>query len=649
MKHGSLDFISFVILCPMTTHETTEPQERLRLAEGASARRSPKEFLASFELDRVPTAPGCYIMRDQKGRVVYVGKAKNLRSRVRTYINDQDSRYSVKFLMRRVAQIDFLVTTNEKEALLLENSLIKQFKPRYNVHLKDDKTHVSVRLNMKEDFPRVTVVRRYRKDGAQYFGPYASAFSVRDTLRQIQRVFPLRTCSDHVLNNRTRPCIYYQMKQCVAPCVGYADREGYHEIAEQVGLVLAGRSDEVEVLLRAKIKELAEALEFERAAVIRDRLRALHRTLEKQRTVAVPGVADRDVFGLYTKERFAEIQVIFYRSGKMIGGRSFSFKRREMPLDELLGSFLLQFYSDAPIIPAEVLIPVPLEEAGVLGEILSDQRGARARVIHPQRGDKRALIDLAARNARTSFEEKRLAEEAHRDLLEQVREKLKLRALPNRIECFDISTHQGDRSVGSMVVFEGGTPNKKRYRKYNIKQVEGQDDFAMMREVLLRRYTRAIEEGDLPDLVLIDGGKGQLNVAVAALNDLGIEDLEAVSIAKSRTLEGGGHSPERFFLPGRTNPVILKQDSPVVHLLARVRDEAHRFAITHHRKRRAKATLRTMLTDIPGIGPGRARKLLKKFGSVAKIREATVADIAEVDGVSDQIALSVQQYLRAVG
>ena len=319
MKHGSLDFISFVILCPMTTHETIEPAERLRLGEGASARRSPKEFLASFELDRVPTVPGCYIMRDQKGRVVYVGKAKNLRSRVRTYINDQDSRYSVKFLMRRVAQIDFLVTTTEKEALLLENSLIKQFKPRYNVHLKDDKTHVSVRLNMKEDFPRVTVVRRYRKDGALYFGPYASAFSVRDTLRQIQRVFPLRTCSDHVLKNRTRPCIYYQMKQCVAPCVGYSDRESYHEIAEQVGLVLAGRSDEVEVLLRAKIKELADALEFERAAVIRDRLHALHRTLEKQRTVAVPGVADRDVFGLYTKERFAEIQVIFYRGGKMIG------------------------------------------------------------------------------------------------------------------------------------------------------------------------------------------------------------------------------------------------------------------------------------------------------------------------------------------
>ena len=341
----------------MSTELDTTPQEQLFLWARPDQRKTPEEFLASFDLGDVPTAPGCYIMRDVKDRVIYVGKAKNIRSRVRTYINDQDSRYSVKFLMKRVASIAFLVTTNEKEAVLLENSLIKQFKPRYNVHLKDDKTYVSLRINTKEDFPRITVVRRHRKDGALYFGPYSSAMSVRDTLRQIHRVFPLRTCSDNVMKNRSRPCIYYQMKRCVAPCVGKVDREDYHAIVDQAALVVGGKNKELEKLLLSQIKTKADALEFEDAAVLRDRLHAVQRTLEKQRTVAVPGAQDRDVFGYYNEGSFTEIQVIFFRGGKMIGGRSFSFKRREMPLDEMMSSFLLQYYAKAPIIPTEVLVP----------------------------------------------------------------------------------------------------------------------------------------------------------------------------------------------------------------------------------------------------------------------------------------------------
>ncbi len=619
--------------------------ERLDFAGLPSERKSPEEFLASFNVADVPTASGCYIMADEKEDVIYVGKAKNLRARIRTYTNDQDGRYSVKFLMRRVAHVDFLVTNNEKEALLLENSLIKQYRPRYNVQLKDDKTFVSLRIDTKEDFPRVTVVRKRRKDGALYFGPYASAQSVRDTLRQIQRTFPLRTCTDHVMRNRIRPCIYYQMRQCVAPCVGYTDRESYHEIVEQVAMVLAGRSRELDDVLRAKIGEHAEKLEYENAAILRDRLYALHRTLEKQRTVFVPGAEDRDVFGLYSQARFTEIQVVFYRAGKMTGGRSFSFKRREMPMDELLGSFLLQYYSETAVIPNEVLIPIPLEEAETLGEILSEQKGSRVHVLHPVRGEKKALVDIAARNAKNSFDEKRLAEQAQTDLLHQVQTHLGLRALPERIECFDISIHQGDKAVGSMVVFEGGVANKARYRKYSIKTVEGQDDFGMMREILLRRFTRAIAEGDLPKLVLIDGGKGQLNVARAVLSDLGIEDLDLASIAKSRTQEGGGHSPERFFVPGRSNPIVLPQNSPVVLLLARIRDEAHRFAITYHRKRRAKAILDTVLTDVPGVGPAKARKLLNRFGSLDRIREAATADIAAVPGFTEALAKAIKGYL----
>ena len=623
----------------------TSPHERLTFVGAPSKRKSPEEFLDSFDPSSVPTSPGCYLMRDAKDRVIYIGKAKNLRNRIRTYINDQDSRYSVKFLMRRVAHIDFFLTTNDKEAVLLENSLIKQFKPRYNVQLKDDKTYVSLRVNTKEDFPRITVVRKHRNDGASYFGPYASAYGVRDTLRQIQRVFPLRTCSDHVLNNRVRPCIYYQMKQCAAPCVGYVTPKAYGEIVEQVRLVLSGRSKELEKQLEGAIREKADALKFEEAAVLRDRLRGLQQMLERQRTVEVRGVEDRDVVGYFAQGRYIEIQVIFYRGGKMLGGRSFSFKHREMPIEEILGSFLLQFYSEAPVIPAEILVPDSIEEADTLEEILREQRGAKVAIRRPQRGEKRALVDLAARNAKNSFREKQLAEKAQVDLLEVAKEKLKLRAMPNRIECFDISTHQGEKTVGSMVVFEGGVANKDRYRRFSIKQVEGQDDFASMREVLMRRYKRAIEENDLPDLVLIDGGKGQLNVALAALRDLGIEDLEAVSIAKSRPEERGGRSPERFFLPGRSNPVVLPQNSPVVLLMARIRDEAHRFAITYHRSRRSKGVIRTTLTDIPGVGPVLAKKLLNRFGSLARIRELSASEIAELPGINNRLAEAVESHL----
>ncbi|MBN2310011.1 MAG: excinuclease ABC subunit UvrC [Candidatus Hydrogenedentes bacterium] len=622
--------------------------ERIDLGGAPAARRSPDEFLASFDLDRVPAEPGCYLMHDRHDRVVYVGKAKNLRARVRAYINESDTRQMVQFLMRRVAHIDFLVTTNEKEALLLENSLIKRHKPRYNVRLRDDKTYVSLRVNVQHEFPRITVTRTCRRDGARYFGPYSSAAAVRETLRELQRIFPLRTCSDNVLRNRARPCLYHQMKQCCAPCVGYVERDAYHEIVNQVLLVLEGRSADVEKLLLARIERHAAALEFEKAAELRDRLFALRETFERQRAVAAGSADERDVFGVYTHGRFSEIQVLFYRGGKMIGGRSFSISHRDMPLSEVFGSFLLQYYSEAPYVPTEILTPVPLDEGETLAEILSEQRGRKVSVHWPQRGEKRALTQLAERNAKSSFDEKRLAEKANADLLERVREALKLSRAPARIECYDISSIQGDKPVGSMVAFEHGLPAKSRYRRFAIKRVEGQDDFAMLREVLLRRLQRAIQEDDLPDLLLIDGGKGQLNVATALLKDLGIEDLDAAGIAKSRTGDEG-RSPERFFIPGRANPVILPQHSPVVLLLARIRDEAHRFAITYHRKRRSQATLRSPLLAIPGIGEKRARILLAELGSVARIRNASVEAIAAIPGFDDTLAKQIKKHLAAPG
>jgi excinuclease ABC subunit C len=621
--------------------------ERLELASRPGERTNPEEFLASFDVSDVPTLPGCYIMRDERNAVVYVGKAKNLRARLRAYLNETDTRYTVKFLMRRVASIEFLVTRNEKEALLLENSLIKEHRPRYNVRLKDDKTYVSLRINTQEDFPRITVVRRYKRDGARYFGPYSSSSSVRQTLKQIQHMFPLRTCSDSVLNNRTRPCLYYQMNQCAAPCVGYIGREAYHEIVDQVCMVLEGRSAELEKMLLARIEQHVEKLEFEKAAAVRDRLYALRRTLEPQHTVEAGGGADRDIVGIHNEGRFVELHVTFFRNGKMVGGRSFSFNQREVPLEEVLSSFLLQYYSEAPTIPAEVLVPMALEDAEALAEVLSEQRGAKVSVHWPQRGDKRNLLDLAMRNAKSSFEEKRLADKANQDLIELLQQELKLSKPPHRIECYDISTIQGSKAVGSMVTFDNGQPNKSRYRRFAIRWVEGQDDFAMMREVLMRRFKRGVEEGDLPDLVLIDGGKGQLGVATTVFKDLGIEDLDVVSIAKSRHLGESEHSPERFFVPGRANPIIPPQNSPMVHLLARIRDEAHRFAVTYHRKRRNTATLRSRLVDIPGVGPTRAKALLNAFGSLAKVRGASAEEIAALPGFNEALARSIVTHLEA--
>jgi len=604
-----------------------------------------RHVLEDFDIATVPTGPGCYLMTDSKSRVIYVGKANNLRSRVRQYLNETDSRYSVKFLMRRVAKISFIVTTNEKEALLLENSLIKQHKPRYNVRLKDDKTYISLRLDPREDFPRVTVVRRYKRDGARYFGPYHDTKAARQMLRQIARMFTLRTCTDHVLHNRTRPCLYHQMGQCSAPCVGLVTREAYHEIVEQVLLVLEGRNLELEEQLTTRIKALAEELEFEAAAVLRDRLFMLHRTREKQRAVTLRGSEDRDVFGFYNEGRFTEIQVLFYRGGRMLGGRAFSFERQEMPVEELMSTLVLQYYADAPLIPPEVLVPCDLDDADTLAEVLSEQRGKKVEVSRPQRGDRLALVELADKNARHNFLDKRMREKAQADTLLQMQQALRLPEPPERIECFDISTIQGENKVASMAVFTQGEPDKSRYRKYIIKTVEGQDDFASMREVILRRYQRAIEEDDLPSLVLIDGGKGQLGVAVAALQDLGLEDLPIASIAKARTQEEGGRSPERFFLPGRTNPIILPQNGPVVKLAARIRDEAHRFAITFHRKKRAAATRGSELTEIAGIGPTRAKALLKHFGSMKAVKEATAEALAATPGISRKTAEELHDAL----
>ena len=596
--------------------------------------------------DNAPTKPGCYIMRDASGNVLYVGKARNLRARLRNYINETDSRYSVKFLMRRVASVDFLVVDSEKDALLLENTLIKRHKPRYNVRLRDDKNYISIRLNPNESFPRLTVVRRHKNDGARYFGPYHDTRAARKTLKEIQRLTPLRICSDHIMHNRTRPCIYYQIKQCLAPCVGLVTEASYRDLVRQVLLLLEGRTREFEGELRLRIQQLADNLQFEEAAVLRDRLSDLQSTLQPQHTIVQQGAGDKDVFGIYREGHYAEVQLLYYRNNAMIGGKSFSFDRLETPLEELFSSFLLQYYSNAPYIPVEVLVPLEVEGQSALADILSEKREKKVHVHYPQRGSLVKLVQLANSNAQNAFIEKRGKEKARQNALENIRNFLQLQAVPGRIECFDISTIQGDKTVAAMVVFEDGMPVKKRYRRYEIRTNEGQDDFAAMREVLRRRYTRAIAEEDLPDLVLIDGGKGHLNVALAILQELELDQLPCAGIAKARTESKSTSPHERFFVPGRMNPIIPHHQNPGLLLLARIRDETHRFAITYHRLKRNKATLNSTLLSLPGVGPSRARALLAHFGSLTRIRAAEAKQLAAVPGISDKLATEIVSALK---
>lgn len=593
-----------------------------------------------------PTGPGCYIMRDASGKVLYVGKAKNLRVRLRHYINETDSRYSVKFLMRRVKHIDFLVVDSEKEALLLENSLIKTHTPRYNVQLRDDKNYISIRLDPGEIFPRLRVVRRHKNDGARYFGPYHDTRAARKTMGQLQRLAPMRICSDHVLKNRARPCVYYQMKQCMAPCVGLVTPDAYRDLVRQVLLILDGNSRELERELRKRIKELSVELRFEEAAVFRDRLQDLQATVQPQRAVLQHGAGDKDVFGFYRDGRFLEIQVLHYRNNAMIGGKSFPFDCVEVPIEELFASFLLQYYTVAPGVPEEVLIPVKLEEQDTLATLLSEQKESKVSLRYPLRGMLATLIKLAESNAKRAFTERRGKEKALQDTLESVRDILHLDRFPKRIECFDVSTIQGTKTVAAMVVFIAGLPAKSRYRRYEIRGQEGQDDFEAMRETLRRRYTRAVKEDDLPDLVLIDGGKGHLNVALAILQELGLDTLPCVGIAKARSASSAGSSYERFFIPGRMNPIVPPHQGQAVLFLARIRDETHRFAITYHRLKRRKATLTTTLLAVPGIGPARARALLSNFGSVARIRKADVEQLAAIPGIGGKIAVEILAALQ---
>ena len=705
------------------------PSLSLRESEVAPKRKPLAEIL-----EGLPTAPGVYIMKDHRGKPVYIGKAAVLRNRVRQYFQPAsgDSRDFVPLLEGIVTDIETVITSNEKEALLLENTLIKKHQPRFNVNLKDDKNYLVLRLDPAAEWPRLEVVRKLGDDGAYYFGPYHSASSCREALRAVNRHFQLRTCTDHVLHNRRRPCLQYQIKRCPAPCVLPVAREAYAEQVRDVGLFLDGKSDELMDRLRARMKEAAVRTDFEVAADVRDQVRALEVTLEEQRVVSAD-FCDQDVIGFHREGIALEIVVMSIRGGKLGGSRAFSFTGQEFPDAELLSSFIGLYYDLGAPPPDEVLLPVEIEDAALKAEWLGERKaasalGARRRKVEmcvPQRGDRKRLVELAQKNAASSFATRRNARADTELALGKLQKRLKLPKLPRVIECYDVSHIQGFATVASMVVFVDGKPEKSRYRTYKVRAPgrasadPRNDDFASMYEVLSRRFRRAREESAaapgqpdgawaLPDLIVIDGGKGQLGMALAAARDVGIDGrpgvgLSIVGLAKERdSLEGGGLEPEaltsaasespaapeaptpvesrapvetpaaieapieptkkgrrgkaqptkgetvkmpdRVFLAHAKDAILIRPNSAEMFILQHLRDEAHRFAVTFHRSQRRRLTLRSALAEIPGIGEGRQRLLLRHFGSVKKIREASLEDLAGVPGITRGSAVAVFEH-----
>ncbi|OGQ51096.1 MAG: excinuclease ABC subunit C [Deltaproteobacteria bacterium RIFCSPLOWO2_02_FULL_57_26] len=606
------------------------------------------------KLESLPPRPGVYLMRDREAKVIYVGKAKDLRARVRAYFRSGDGRSQIQFLLRRAEDIETLVTANEKEALILENNLIKQYKPRYNIRLKDDKSYLSIKVTVQHPWPRIFATRKIVKDGNRYFGPFSSAIAARETLDIIEKHFLLRNCTDYNFKNRTRPCLQYQIKRCPGPCVLPVDPKEYQEQVGQAILFIEGKSQELADELKHLMKEKAGALEFEAAAKIRDQIQAVERTVEKQRMVSHWGI-DQDIFGLYREGGFIEVQVLFVRQGKLTGNQSYSLEDLEFSDEEVLESLLTQFYQGARFIPDEILLPVELEDREVRQEYLSERKGRKVSIFSPRRGDKRQLVEMAAQNARQSFFERHDQEKERERMLLELQQQLRLRHYPQRVECFDISNIHGSHAVGSMVTFFNGEADKNRYRHYRIRTVDsasGGDDFAMMYEVLKRRFSRGLGEGDLPDLVVVDGGKGQLGMALAAMRDLGVKDVDVAALAKMR-VQRSARSPEiqrseeRVFLPGQSNPVILKRNSNALFLLQRVRDEAHRFAITYHKQLRTRQTLYSALDRVPGVGGARKRALLRAFGSIKRIEEASLEELLKVPSMNEKIAREILQSLKS--
>jgi excinuclease ABC subunit C len=602
------------------------------------------------KIRRFPSSAGVYLMRDADGEIIYIGKARNLRQRVRQYFSASgDSRYQIKFLVARVADIDIMLTDTEKEALLLENTLIKQHRPRYNLNLKDDKTYFSLRIDPRESFPRFTVIRKISRDGARYFGPYSSAAAAKEVLRQLQRMFPLRHYPLARCMSRDRPCLYHQIGQCSAPCKSLITADDYATLVDGAMLFLEGKNHQLVAEFKRRMLAASEDLRFEEAARWRNLLNSIKQTVEKQKVVTTGG--DTDVIGFYRDGDRLEIALMFIRGGVLTGSRLFELQW-QLENSRAVSEFVRSYYNQETYIPEEIHLPVEIEDSGSLSELLSEYKGRKVSISKPLRGMKKELVELASKNAAAAVREREDKQSAMDKVLLDLQRQLHLERLPRRIECYDISTIQGRFSVGSGVVFTNGKPDKTLYRHYRIREVEGQDDFAMLSEVFSRRFrSDNLEQYGMPDLVVVDGGIGQLNAAMEIIKGLDMENaFDTVSLAKSRVEADSASaeirkSSERVFLPGRRNPVVLRQNSPQLLLLAAIRDEAHRFAIEYHRKLRSKEGIASEIDQIPGIGAKRRISLLKHFGSLQRLKEADLETIAALEGIGLPVAKKVYSWL----
>jgi excinuclease ABC subunit C len=601
------------------------------------------------KLDLFSSQPGVYIMKSRDGSVLYVGKAKNLKQRVKQYfVPGRDGRFMIPFLVAKVHEIETILVLSEKEALLLENTLIKEYKPRYNALLKDDKTYIALKINNKHPWPMIQLVR-YRgkpKPDGLYFGPYTSAHAARQTLDFLNRIFPLRQCSDQELMRRTRPCILYDMKRCMAPCVNKCTKEDYLSDVDRAIKFLRGQDKEVLKELYNEMHRLAEGLEFEKAGEIFYMISQIEKTIETQ-LVDKPLGVDSDVLAVFRQGEEVILSQLFFRSGKLVGSKLFNFENIAQDDQELIESFLVQQYEKQEDLPHEILIPTLLSSAESVEELISTSKRRKVSIQTPKRGEKLKLIEMAYLNAETAFKQEKNIEAIREKTLLEMQEKLHLTHYPERIECFDISNISGSEIVAVMVAFTEGKKDGQRYRKYKIKSVQGQDDYASMTEVLMRRYKRAKEENDLPDLLVVDGGKGHLNVALKVLKELNIITLDVIGVAKQEGRHDRGMTSEQIFLPNIKDPIFLRDTSTILFLLQQIRDEAHRFAITFHRKRRNKQTLKSLVDDIPGIGQAKKRVLLRHFGSLKGLKEATKEELAAVPGISQRNIETILSFFQA--
>ena len=594
----------------------------------------------------LPTKPGVYLFKNAKGRVLYVGKAANLRARVRQYVAYQDARTMVPFLVDAAHIIDVVITDTEKEALLLENTLIKKHRPRYNVKLRDDSNFLHLRIDLREKWPHYQMVRHFRDDGAQYFGPYHSASKARSTLEVLQRAFPLRTCTDQVLKSRRRPCLLFQMGRCVAPCVDEVSKEKYQELAVASTHLLSGKKSIALQHLEQRMQDAAEDLNFEKAARLRDLLFGIRASVERQKVVD-PKMGNRDIWGMHREGSRGILAILPVREGAMGEPRTNPLQSLVGSDAEVLSSLINAAYPKGTVIPREIVLPALPPDAALLEEILTDRRGKKVQLHAPQRGDKIGLVHLATKNARIRWMSDTDAEERHRNAMQALADALQLPEIPRRIECFDNSNWGGTNPVAAMSVFIDGKPDRREYRRYKIKTVVGSDDYASMREIVERRFRRAIKENNAPDLLVVDGGKGQLGVAMAVLEDLGLHDQAVVGIVKPRTehKKGNRAATDRIVLPHLKDPLKLAPNHPALLIMQYLRDEVHKHAIRYHRKVRSKNQLISVLEGIDGVGPTRRKALLRTLGSAEGVASALPQEIARVPGIGPTLAQHIFETL----